>query len=152
MSQRSTHGGKREGAGRKPKWPFFFKIDVGQACERLWRETMEKADQASRSEMFSEKSELAVYWRKAAQVPVAERKEWRDSEEGKLHHDDVEIELSALSPEQPENQPVPRIVQISRKPPRGSRKRITEAVAREFGILPQQVDNIWQQYRKFESE
>lgn len=167
----SGHGGNRPGAGRPRKWSFDDVLRVGQACEARWRKAQTDAYEAARQELFSERTELIEVWKKANQIPVQKRGEWRSSSTGQQHSADIEIELEGLhtcDAEKPNpavagdaeesdgvadtSETPMRLVKISNKPSKGARTQIITEVAARIGLTPLQVDNLWQAYRRFERE
>ena len=61
-----SHGGKRAGAGRKPKWSFEDVLAVGQMCEGRWREAEAAAVIRNKAVKFSEQSEIGSLHRSAS--------------------------------------------------------------------------------------
>jgi len=69
MSNSNKHGGKRKGAGRKPKWDPLFKLRVGQDCESLFRQEEEVAKKKAIDEHFRTDSDLSELWRSVVLAP-----------------------------------------------------------------------------------
>ena len=46
--------------------------------------------------------------------------------------------------------PASRLLKIPTKPPRGSRLRVISEIAEKYSLTAKQVDNLWQEYRRFE--
>lgn len=146
----SGHGGKRPGAGRPRKWPFEVLLTVGQACENRWRDEVRRAFDAASAKLFGSDADLVSLWEAAQNVPMGERRAWLASEDGEMHRADVEVELDALAGSDGPEGGSSRIVAISSKPPRGTRKHIIASVASQFALQQTEVDNLWQAYRRFE--
>jgi hypothetical protein len=126
LGARPPHGGKRAGAGRKPKWSFDDVLAVGQMCEARWRAAEVAEFEKNNATMFSEQSDITSH-----QVS------------------DMEVELECLN-EQLSGAPTQNpVFSISKKPPRGTRKKVLEEVAAKFCITVKQADNLWQEYRRF---
>ena len=152
------HGGARAGAGRPPKYDFEEIVDIGYACEKLWQEASQAAATA-RYASLKNASEIQLLRDSAPHNDLDKRKSWFESEkywdvykgdlEALLHEragtpfddDSAEFESDA-----------PRVVTISTKPPRGTRKRIIETVATESGLSKNAVDNLWQAFRRVKQE
>ena len=58
MTSCDRHGGKRRGAGRKPKWDPLFKLRLGQDCERLFREASKEALNQNKGKILNEETHL----------------------------------------------------------------------------------------------
>jgi hypothetical protein len=142
MTNPSGHGGKRKGSGRKRKWSFQDVLHVGQACETRWRHEVKRTLNAN-LENFLEDTELPELWKQAELVPVDQRKDWLENEEGGgAHVHDVASEVEEF--------PDGCIISVSEQPPRGTRTQIIQEVAHALGLTTVQVDNLWQEYRRFE--
>jgi hypothetical protein len=150
IPKKATHGGRRQGSGRKQKWSFSYMLKIGQACEEMHQAAKDLAFNKGLDELTKDQSELRRVWGYAASVPVSERKAWRASEAGEMHVDDVKNELISLNAERSGEETTNALFSVSNRPAKGTRERIIEEVASEFGLKPKQVDNIWQQYRRFE--
>lgn len=146
------HGGSRKGAGRPRKWLFDDVLSVGVACEALWNDAQNDALQAGKDRLFREKSDIQALWDSVNAVPVPRRRAWLASESYARLHADMEIELHYLNGTEDSGQPAPRMVNISTKPPRGTRARILQQVGEKFGLPKVAVDNLWQEYRRIERE
>ena len=149
------HGGARAGAGRPRKYDLEEIVDIGYACEKLWCEASDAAVTA-RYASLKNASEIQLLRDGAPHNDLDKRKTWFESErywdvykgdlEALLHEragtpfDDISAEFESDAP---------RIVTISTKPPRGTRKRIIETVATESGLSENTVDNLWQAFRRF---
>ena len=142
-----NHGGKREGAGREPKWDFSKKVKIGQECEALQRKEELKTFKTNVLKAFPD---LNYLWDNASQIDIKHRKDWLLSEDGEQHQLDVQEELVTLNliEENPSSQN--RLFKISKKAPKGTRKAICKIIAQKYSLDEKQVDNIWQFYRRFE--
>ncbi len=152
----NRHGGARSGAGRRRKWTFDHVLSIGQACEIKWREASQKAVQA-RLAALPNANEIAALLDGVAKIPPSDRKRWlKDGYDD--HVGDLEGWLHERAGTKFDERTAtfegeaPRVVTVSTKPARGSRKRIIQEVAVEFAITESAVDNLWQAYRRFERE
>ena len=150
MANCNKHGGKRKGAGRKPKWDLLFKLRVGQDCESLFRQEEELAKKKAIDEHFSTETEIKNVWDKVHKIPIPRRSNWLKSEAGDQHISDIEEELETLRATTANISPASRLLKIPTKPPRGSRLRIISEIAEKYSLSAKQVDNLWQEYRRFE--
>ena len=150
MTNSKKHGGKRKGAGRKPKWDLLFKLRVGQDCESLFRQEEELAKKKAIDEHFSTETEIKNVWDKVHKIPIPRRSTWLKSEAGDQHISDIEEELETLRATTANISPASRLLKIPTKPPRGSRLRIITEIAEKYSLSAKQVDNLWQEYRRFE--
>jgi hypothetical protein len=99
MPDHNKHGGKRKGAGAKQKWDLFFKLEVGQACEELIRNSEKLAMRREKCELFESMTDLKDQWKAANSIPVAQRHAWLRSEEAEAHFEDIKLELASLKSE-----------------------------------------------------
>ena len=150
MPAHNKHGGKRKGAGAKQKWDLFFKLEVGQTCEELIRNSEELAKRREKCELFESMTDLKDQWKAANSIPVAQRHAWLRSEEAEAHFEDIKLELASLKSEITSSSLKGRVLNLSAKPPYGSRKQAIMIVAKIYSLTPKQVDNMWQEYRRFE--
>ena len=148
IPKKATHGGRRQGSGRKQKWSFSDMLKIGQVCEEMHQAAKDLAFNKRLDELTKDQSELRTVWGYAASMPVSERKAWRASEAGERHVDDVKNELISLNAERSGEETTNAVFSVSNQPAKGTRKRIIEDVASEFRLKPKQVDNIWQEYRR----
>jgi len=150
MTNSKKHGGKRKGAGRKLKWDLLFKLRVGQDCESLFRQAEELAKKKAIDEHFSTETDIKNVWDKVHKIPIPRRSNWLKSEAGDQHISDIEEELETLRAVSANISPASRLLKIPTKPPRGSRLRIISEIAEKYSLSAKQVDNLWQEYRRFE--
>jgi hypothetical protein len=150
MPAHNKHGGKRKGAGAKQKWDLFFKLEVGQTCEELIRNSEKLAKRREKCELFESMTDLKDQWKAANSIPVAQRHAWLRSEEAEAHFEDIKLELASLKSEITSSSLKGRVLNLSAKPPYGSRKQAIMIVAKIYSLTPKQVDNMWQEYRRFE--
>jgi hypothetical protein len=148
--EKTTHGGKRRGAGRPKKWDFSFVVKVGQACEKLNRKAMEESLDQQKNDLFRQRTELEWHWAEVNKVPPSKRRQFLTSETFEVHSQDVNEELKMLASKK--GGEVNRVIQLKAKAPRGTRTKILQQVAKTFGLTTKQVDNMWQAYRRFEAE
>ena len=150
MSGGNKHGGKRKGAGAKQKWDLFFKLEVGQACEELIRNSEKLAMRREKCELFESMTDLTDVWDRLNMVPIYQRSDWLKSEAGDQHRSDMEDELETLRAVTANISPNSRLLKLSITPPRGTRSSIILAIAEKYFLSAKQVDNLWQEYRRFE--
>lgn len=150
MKKTSRRGGKRPGAGRKPKWDFWFKFKIGQECEILFRDAEARALQRANDHTFNADSELKHLWRTPARIPIKRRKAYIASDLFKYHQEEIETELKFLAEGIDAEGPAQRVVQIRYRARRGTRKAIIKQIAEKHSLTENQVDNLWQAYRRFE--
>ena len=163
---KGPHGGRRAGAGRKRKFSFFFMLEVGAACESLIRAAQAELKAQNREYLFSEVSDVQSLWDRVQVIPVPERRSWLASDKFEEHGADVEEERITIRNElsnTPSNKRKAKLATgngskgAERSPhtlyvPRGTRKRIIQEVAAQYDLTEKQVDNLWQQKRRFEAE
>lgn len=165
MPTKSNHGGARSGAGRPVKYDVWTMVEIGQACETKWRKESKQAVERRFSNL-PHADKVRALQEAANAIPLAERTAWLRSEAYEDHSSELEawlhkaaghsltgtfeVEGEAYGGDYEGN--APRLITISTKPPRGTRMRIIEEVARRFGLLESAVNNLWQQYRRFERE
>ena len=153
----SSHGGARRGAGRPIKWSISEVIKIGQACEAKWRGASESALQ-ERLAARPYADRYIKLTKRANSRPVAERAAWLESKVYGEYVGDLEDWLHKMAEQKFDYDTgeydgiAPRIIELSIKPPRGTRKRIVSEVAEEFQMPEKAVDNIWQEYRRFEQD
>lgn len=163
---KGQHGGRRAGAGRKVRFDFFFMLEVGAACEERLLEAQNSVKANSRQYMYNEVSDLQSIWNKSNQIPVSKRPAWLESDAYADHQADIDEERSLIRTE---------VAKVSRKTrraaknapsrsekgvdqptkipvPRGTRRRILREIAATYKLTENQVDNLWQQKRRFEAE
>ena len=151
------HGGARAGAGRPYKYDFEEMVNVGYACEKLWREASEAAGEARLASM-KHADDIRARHEEVGHIPVHERKAWLESEACQEHRGDIEamIHKRVGTPFDDDSAEfecaAPREASASNKPPRGTRKRIIEVVATESGLSRNAVDNLWQAFRREKQE
>ena len=150
MSGGNKHGGKRKGAGRRPKWDPFFRLHVGQDCEELFRDEARLAHAKASDEHFRTITDLTDVWDRLNMVPIYQRSDWLKSEAGDQHRSDIEDELETLRAVTADISSNSRLLKLSITPPRGTRSRIILAIAEKYFLSAKQVDNLWQEYRRFE--
>ena len=150
MNDVSKHGGKRAGAGRKTKWTLEYVLEVGQACEKLWRAEQQAAFEQRRDKALSDTLNIAQHHKDVQAIPVKKRAARLKTEGADIYFADMAAEIEELN--EMENIPNPqnRVFSFSNKPLRGTRTLIIEKMSVAFGLEQKQVDNIWQQYRRFE--
>lgn len=162
-----ARGGKREGAGAKPKQ--LKRILVGQFCEKIYRTKLEENYRYKLNKMTENTKVLHKF---AQSIPVEKRREWLSKEEGyldykeslkealqkdqrildqvnkaydllengKITEDELDEKLEDLQPR--------RVLNV--KPEIPSRKEILRVVADKFDLSEHTVDKYWKLYRKFE--
>ena len=86
----NQHGGKREGAGRIPKWDPLFKLHVGQDCEELFKREKELVIEQAKNKLFGQETDLKEQWQHTNRIPIEQRSAWLKSEEADRHQFDIE--------------------------------------------------------------
>ena len=71
MANRGEHGGKRKGAGRKPKWSYNFKLHFGMLCQTQFREAQKIVENRASKELISE-TDLHTEWQRSKTITVPE--------------------------------------------------------------------------------
>lgn len=152
MNDGSKHGGKRTGAGRKTKWTLEYVLEVGQACETLWRAEQHAAFERRRDKALSDTLNIAQHHKDVQAIPVKKRAAQLKTEGADIYFSYMAVEIKELN--EMENIPNPqnRVFSFSNKPLRGTRTLIIEKISVAFGLEQKQIDNIWQQYRRLERE
>lgn len=140
MSSSRNHGGKREGAGRKP-----VDLDLVMEVGRAFRE-LQKREMARKWRSSKEKTDIDEYHRWINQIPVRERKAFLHSSRYLEHSESMDAELEAYGqPVNSEGKPS-RLVSAARL--YGCNEQIRREVAEAFGISEVQVKNYVQKYRR----
>lgn len=151
------HGGRRSGAGRPAKWSFEHVLNVGLACEAKWREaSFTEVESRLASQLHADK--IRALQKGAQAVPVSQRRTWLASEAYEEHSGDIEALLHDRARTRFDHEKAtfesaaPRCMSVSAKPPRGTRQGIIREVATAAGLSESAVDNLWQEFRRFERE
>jgi hypothetical protein len=140
MSSSRNHGGKREGAGRKP-----VDLDLVMEVGRAFRE-LQKREMARKWRSSKEKTDIDEYHRWINQIPVSERKAFLHSSDYLEHSISMDAELEAYGqPVNSDGKPS-RLVSAARL--YGCNEQIRREVAEAFGISEVQVKNYVQKYRR----
>ena len=142
MNDKKAHGGKREGAGRKPV-DFNLVLKVGQAHSELERQEYE----AQKYALLNDETNLQEFFDDINSIPVAERKDFIGSDYHMEHSESVNDELKTLGQLPDVHGNSSRLIHITR--PYGSVTRIRREVAHAFGLSEMQVKNYLQKYREF---
>ncbi len=158
-----ARGGKRDGAGRRPKLEKeeYGEIRVGQFCEQRHREIMNSNFDNEWRDFHKNYDEQIEKLRK---IPIHKRKELLKGRYLQRHKEEVEEALgedymAPISKGDDDHVIDPKYVDApSEKRPYGFRgKIISEAiiwVKDEYGVDvgPDYVDRCWKEYRALESE
>ena len=151
MNKTSKPGGERPGAGRKPKWDFWFKFKIGQECEILFRDAAKRRLADEEQKLLSERSNLSQELNRAQAVDVGNRSEWLQEEDGGDQYlYDIEGEIEQLNKSCKNENLENRLFFLPARPMRGTRKAIIKQIAAKYSLTKNQVDNLWQAYRRFE--
>ena len=141
MSSSRNHGGKREGAGRKP-----VDLDLVMKVGRAFRELQKREIARKWRSSVEEKTSIDEYHRWINQIPVRERKAFLHSSRYLEHSESMDAELEAYGqPVNSEGKPS-RLVSAARL--YGCNEQIRREVAEAFGISEVQVKNYVQKYRR----
>ena len=151
MKKAYKRGGRRPGAGRKRKWVCWFRLKVGQDCEKLFREAIETKFAEEQRILLTEQSGLSKELPKAQDVEVELRSGWLEQEDGGDQYLwDVAAEIEQLNIVYKNQNLENRVFSLPVRPRRGTRKAIIEQIAIKYSLTENQVDNFWQAYRRFE--
>jgi len=141
-------GGKRKGAGRKPKLDSMSCLRAGAHCERLWREAYEGNLAAAIDDatwiVQDEHNELK-------QIPIEERAAFIKSEKGQTYVDAVRDALRVDQGISDDSEPS-RLVHIQAKRPKGIRSEIISKVAEAEGTTDRMVETCWKEFRQLQKE
>ena len=148
MTNSNGWGGKRDGAGPKPKYHADFILEIGSLCEARLRAARDKSKAKAEDDLTSKYSDLRDHWQKAHQIEQPERQQWLKSDQGMQYIDDVNFELSELNRTQKTGSETNRIFPINLKPPHKARKTIRRDVAAEYSLTENQVKYLWAKYTK----
>jgi hypothetical protein len=164
-TEMSRHGGARRGAGRPRKYDFWQMVGIGQACEMRWR-VASKVVMDARLAALPLAKEIRRRQECVNAIPVPERKTWLASPD----YEDHSAEIESLLHKRAGNHVIggveveeetyggdyeggaPRVMHISTRPPRGTRKQIVAEISEQFDLPESTIDNLWQEYRRFERE
>jgi hypothetical protein len=151
MKKADKRGGRRPGAGRKRKWDCWFRLKVGQDCEKLFRKAIETKFAEEQRILLTEQSGLSKELPKAQDVEVELRSGWLEQEDGGDQYLwDVAAEIEQLNIVYKNPNLENRVFSLPVRPRRGTRKAIIEQIAIKYSLTENQVDNFWQAYRRFE--
>lgn len=141
-------GGRRPGAGRKRKLTALQRWRVGARCQELWREEI----RTSQDKAIAKATErVRREWERARSVPVSERADWLESEEGQEYLEDVEFALREDQQIPPEDsRAANRLLRLISKRPKGPGPKIVTQVASEFGLAERMVERCWDEFRKLD--
>jgi hypothetical protein len=153
-----SRGGKREGAGRKPKLNHTERIRLGSLCETrfqgLWAHARQK-----RWEERPGVSELHQLQSRFRSIRTKDRKSFRLSAEGRELSEDVEFSIREIRQTPDFVEETNRFFTLTAPRPKSVKAGICEALAREFGekwnlpeLGPRYVQRCWDEYRAFEKE
>ena len=151
MTKADKRGGRRPGAGRKRKWDFWFRLQIGQDCENLYRKAIEKKFAEEQLTLLTKQSRLSKEFPRAQNVEVELRSAWLEQEDGGDQYLwDVAGEIEQLNVIYKNPNLENRVFSLPVRPIRGTRKAIIEQIAIKYTLTENQVDNLWQAYRRFE--
>ena len=141
MSSSRNHGGKREGAGRKPV-DLDLVMKVGRAFRELQKREMARKWRSS----VAEKTNIDGHHRWINQIPMSERKAFLHSSDYLEHSKAMDAELEAYGQPMNSDWKPSRLVSAARL--YGCNEQIRREVAEAFGISEVQVKNYVQKYRR----
>ena len=151
MKKTSQRGGFRPNAGRHRKWSFEVIIEIGQECEILFRDAAKRRLADEKQKLLSERSNLSQELDRAQAIDVGKRSEWLQEEDGGDQYlYDIEGEIEQLNKSCKNENLENRLFFLPARPMRGTRKAIIEQIAAKYSLTENQVDNLWQAYRRFE--
>ena len=148
MTNSNGHGGKRKGAGRKPNLTLCQEIVIGQTCERLLESAALRAFNRRKRDLFENQTELSYHWKSVNKLTLDRRGELIKTELLQYYEDNIEAEFKLFQPYKAMDQKAPRLLRISKRPPKGTRGKVIARASKIFKLKPSQVDNIWQKYRR----
>ena len=148
MTNSNGHGGKRKGAGRKPNLTLHQEIVIGQTCERLLESAALRAFNRRKRDLFEHQTELSFHWKSVNKLTLDRRGELIKTELLQFYEDNIEAELKLFQPYKSMDQKAPRLLRISKRPPKGTRGKVIARASKIFKLKPSQIDNIWQKYRR----
>ena len=148
MTNSNGHGGKRKGAGRKPILTLHQEIVIGQTCERLLESAALRAFNRRKRDLFENQTELSYHWKSVNKLTLDRRGELVKTELLQYYEDNIEAELKLFQPYKAMDQKAPRLLRISKRPPKGTRGKVIAGASKIFKLKPSQIDNIWQKYRR----
>ena len=140
MSNKKTHGGRREGSGRK-RVDFELILGVGQAYMR--REQLEY--EAQKRALLEDKTNLQEFYNYINDIPMDERKAFVGSADHIDHSKAIDEELTESKIKRPSDSG--RLIRVTKS--HNSSTRIRNEVAEAFGLSAVQVKNYLQKYRAF---
>ena len=140
MSNKKTHGGRREGSGRK-RVDFELILRVGQAYMR--REQLEY--EAQKRALLEDKTNLQEFYNYINDIPMDERKAFVGSADHIDHSKAIDRELTESKIKRPSDSG--RLIRVTKS--HNSSTRIRNEVAEAFGLSAVQVKNYLQLYRAF---
>lgn len=140
MSNKKTHGGRREGSGRK-RVDFKLILRVGQAYMR--REQLEY--EAQKRALLEDKTNLQEFYNYINDIPMDERKAFVGSADHIDHSKAIDEELTESKIKRPSDSG--RLIRVTKS--HNSSTRIRNEVAEAFGLSAVQVKNYLQKYRAF---
>jgi hypothetical protein len=140
MSNKKTHGGRREGSGRK-RVDFKLIIREGQAYMR--REQLEY--EAQKRALLEDKTNLQEFYNYINDIPLDERKIFIGSDDHIDHSKAIDRELTESKIKRPSDSG--RLIRVTKS--HNSSTRIRNEVAEAFGLSAVQVKNYLQLYRAF---
>ena len=140
MSNKKTHGGRREGSGRK-RVDFELILRVGQAYMR--REQLEY--EAQKRAVLEDKTNLQDFYNYINDIPMDERKAFVGSADHIDHSKAIDEELTESKIKRPSDSG--RLIRVTKS--HNSSTRIRNEVAEAFGLSAVQVKNYLQLYRAF---
>ena len=148
MTRNNGHGGKRKGAGRKPNLTLYQEIVIGQTCERLLESAALRAFNRRKRNLFEHQTELSYHWKSVNKLNLDKRDELIRSELLQYYEDNIEAELKLFQPYTAMDKKDPRLLRISKRPPKGTRCKVIARASKIFKLKPSQIDNVWQKYRR----
>lgn len=151
MKKTSRHGGKRPGAGRKPKWDQSFLAKVVVTCDELFEETAKNFQISEKKRLIEHETELEHLWSRVNAIPISRRKEFLSSDVYEIHSEYIDAEIDLLASDKKLNRNVlvsGRLMSIDGKPPHGTIQKIINAVAKQYSLKPKEVENAWGAHRR----
>jgi len=141
MSNSRNHGGKRDGAGRKP-----VDLDLVLKVGKAFRELQKREKTRKWHSSMEEQTNIHEYHRFINEIPVSERKAFLQSSDYVEHSKAMDDELEAYGQPMNSDGKPSRLVRTARL--YGCNEKIRKEVAEAFGISEVQVKNYVQKYRR----
>lgn len=153
-----NRGGRRVGAGRKPRLDLTERIYLGSICESRFQQLW----QAARQQRWDDRpgvSEVHGLHAKAQSIPLEDRGRFLASAEGRQHADDIDFSIREIRGTPTFVEETNRIFNLEAPRPKEVKSDICKAIAGEvrhkWGLAEigsRYIQRCWDEYRAFEKE